>query len=101
MNLHATVVMPDHAHLLFSAREDNGVVFTLAEIMNSIRGASAHRINRALRRKGPVWDEEFFDHIPRFGEFDKTVAYVCENPVRSGLVKREEDYPWLWVDPTL
>ncbi len=90
--------MPDHVHLLFSARmAENGEAFTLAEVMSSIRGASAHRINKLLKRSGPVWEEEFFDHIPRYGEFDARLAYVCENPVNAGLVHREEDYPWLWV----
>jgi hypothetical protein len=22
--------------------------------------------------------------------------YVCQNPVRHGLVANENDYPWLW-----
>ncbi len=98
IDLYSTVVMPDHAHLLFSARlAPNGETFALAEVMSSIRGASAHRINRLLHRNGSVWEEEFFDHIPRYGEFDERLAYICENPVKAGLVQREEDYPWLWV----
>jgi REP element-mobilizing transposase RayT len=102
MNLFAAVVMPDHAHLLFGARiSPSGQLFSLAEIMNGIRGPSAHRINRVLQRKGSVWDEEFFDHVPRFGEFEQEVEYICDNPVRAGLVWSSEDYQWLWVDPML
>ena len=22
--------------------------------------------------------------------------YICQNPVRAGLVKAEDEYPWLW-----
>ncbi len=101
MDLLATVVMPDHAHLLFFPRDDpRGGIFSLAEIMSGIRGASAHHVNRVLRRRGPVWAEEFFDHVPRTGELDEEFAYICENPVKAGLVEREEDYKWLWIEPT-
>jgi hypothetical protein len=27
--------------------------------------------------------------------------YIRQNPVRRGLVKRPEDYRWLWVNPIL
>jgi REP element-mobilizing transposase RayT len=53
--MHAAVVMPDHVHLLFSplAGQD-GEPHTLAEIMSSIKGASAHTVNRKLARRGNV-----------------------------------------------
>lgn len=102
IDLLAAVVMPDHVHILFCPREDpNGGIFTLAEIMNGIRAPSAHRINRILRRKGAVWTEEYFDHLPRFGEVDQEIVYICENAVKAGLVENEDDYRWLWVDPTV
>jgi putative transposase len=64
--LHVAVGMPDHAHLIFKAlRRPDGLLFPISEIMHSVKGASARRINRALARRGPVWQEEFFDHVPR------------------------------------
>jgi hypothetical protein len=24
------------------------------------------------------------------------VDYVCQNPVRTGIVKTESEYPWIW-----
>jgi REP element-mobilizing transposase RayT len=102
LNLFAAVVMPDHVHLLFSACEDEHLQpHGLAEIMSGIRGPSAHRVNKLLTRRGPVWQEEFFDHVPRFGEFDKAVDYIRENPVKAGLVKNADDYLWLWLHPEL
>ncbi len=102
IQLYAAVVMPDHVHSLFSPLEDQrGQPFGLAEIMNGMRGPSAHRINRLLQRHGAVWEEEFFDRLPRYGEFDGCVDYIVENPVKVGLVKRWEDYPWLWLHEQL
>lgn len=98
--LYSAVVMPDHAHLLFSTLIDpEGLPNGMAEIMSSIRGSSAHSINKLLRRHGPLWEEEFFDRILRHDEFEQTMDYICMNPVRTGLVKTEQDYPWLWVNP--
>jgi hypothetical protein len=61
--------------------------------------ATRHSLNRALRRSGPVWQEESFDHVLRSDEsFDQKVEYIRQNPVRRGLVTRPEDYRWLWVE---
>ena len=98
-SLHCAVVMPDHLHLLFTIRECDGRHYPLAEIMHGIRGASAHRINRLLKRTGPVWQQEFFDRLLRYGEFEGTVNYICQNPLKSKLVGRETEYRWLWIAP--
>ena len=98
--LYCAVVMPDHAHMLFQPLLDgHDHLFCLAEIMHAIRGPSAHAINKAMHRKGHVWQEEFFDRLLRYGEFEKTMEYICRNPERKGLVRNEESYPWLWVEP--
>jgi len=96
--VHGMVVMPDHVHLVFTPLEDSeGNPYGLAEIMHSIKGASAKSLNKALNRSGHVWQDESFDHILRSEEAIRSkVEYICQNPVRKGLVASEEDYPWLW-----
>jgi len=49
-DLKATVMMPDHVHLIFTPLIDFAEmeVWSLAKIMNSIKSASAHKINEAL-----------------------------------------------------
>jgi REP element-mobilizing transposase RayT len=45
-DLHTAVVMPDHAHLLLSPlRAADGWNFSLPQIMHSMKGASARKIN--------------------------------------------------------
>jgi REP-associated tyrosine transposase len=52
--IHAVVVMPDHVHLLLTPlRDANGDLYSLVEILQAIKGASAHSVNRALGRSGP------------------------------------------------
>ena len=90
--------MPDHVHLIYSPlKRTDGWDYTLPEIMKAIKGRSARQINLGLKRTGPVWQEEFFDHVLRSNDslMDR-VEYVCLNPVRAGLVKTESEYRWLW-----
>lgn len=98
-HLHGLVVMPDHVHLVLSPLSDEHGPISIAEIMQAIKGASAHRINHALGRKGKVWDEESFDRALRNEEgiMDK-VEYILGNPVGAGLASNPLDYRWAWRD---
>ena len=95
--LHAVVVMPNHVHLLLTPLVVNDRTSTLAEIMQGIKSASAHYVNRLLKRHGALWQDESFDHVLRSLESvgDK-MDYICANPIRARLAEREEDYRWLW-----
>jgi REP element-mobilizing transposase RayT len=101
IQLHAVVIMPDHAHLLFTAlRDSEGWTFALPEILRAIKGSSARSIDKFTGRLGPVWQDESFDHVLRGDEsLRETIEYIRQNPVRKGLVISPEDYQWLWIDP--
>jgi len=97
--LHCAMVMPDHVHLIISLLEDreSGERYRLAEVMQGIKGASAHAINKVLGRRGSVWREESFDRIVRPSESgEEKTRYIRENPVRKGLVKKAEEWMWYW-----
>ncbi|MGH9532505.1 MAG: REP-associated tyrosine transposase, partial [Terriglobales bacterium] len=98
MDLHVAVVMPDHVHVIFTPRVDpEKTTYSLMQIMHAIKGSSARAVNQALHRRGPVWQKEWFDHVLRSSEsLREKVAYVCQNPVRAGLVVSPDRYPWLW-----
>jgi REP element-mobilizing transposase RayT len=100
--LHAAVVMPDHVHLLLTPmRDDKGWPYALPQILKLLKGTSAHTINKLLNSSGPIWQEESFDHVLRSQEsFEQKREYLRQNPVRRGLVKKPEDYQWLWLEPS-
>src|SRR5438094_6361195 len=96
----ALVVMPDHVHLIFIPERDTaGQDYALPEIMKSVKSSSAHKINKLLRRHGPVWDEEFFDHVIRNPEaLAGKIEYVLFNPVQNKLAPRPSEYRWAWAE---
>ncbi len=97
VHLSAVVVMPDHVHLLFVPRRNtDGWPFPLVDILQCLKGATAHRINKLLHRSGPVWEEESFDHVLQSDEsLKEKCEYIRQNPVKASLVDRAEDYKWL------
>jgi putative transposase len=95
--LYAVVVMPDHIHLVLAPKYDADGPVSIAEIMHAIKGASPHRINKALGRKGKVWEQESFDRALRQEEsIGDKVDYILGNPVGAGLAKTPLEYRWLW-----
>lgn len=96
--VYAAVVMPDHVHVL--ARpffREEGSAIDLGEILQSVKGFSAWKINRQRGAQGPLWQDERYDRIVRDeAEFLEKWNYIRNNPVKAGLVESPEDYPWLF-----
>lgn len=88
----AFVVMPTHLHWLIVRTGECG----LDQVMQSVKGASARRINQRLGRTGTLWQEGYFDHALRNDEDLRAVGrYIVANPLRARLVQHLGDYP-LW-----
>ncbi|WP_341963578.1 transposase [Pseudomonas sp. RC10] len=87
----AWVVMPDHFHWLLELSTGS-----LERLVKQVKASSAVALNRAMRRRGHVWQRGFYDRALRYDEDHKAAArYIVLNPVRAGLVTRVGDYP-LW-----
>ena len=89
-HLHAYAVMPNHVHIL--ARPGA----SLERISRALKGFTARQANKILGRTGQrLWQQESYDHWVRSEEsFSRIAEYVEHNPVRAGLAKRAEDWPW-------
>jgi putative transposase len=45
-----------------------------------------------------TWQDGFFDHRLRHDEsFVEKAAYIRMNPVRSGLIRAPEEWPYVWA----
>jgi putative transposase len=93
----AFVVMPDHLHIIMVPAKKN-----ISECVKAIKGYSARLTNARLQRRGSLWQPGFFDYI--LDSEDKIlsrVAYIENNPVRSGFVAHPEEYSFSsasWVE---
>src|SRR5690242_10143666 len=102
--LYTACVMPDHVHQLFEPQikeQDKGgrpVFWSVSEILQGIKSASAHNVNKASGQKGAVWEKESMDRMIRGqSDFEEKFHYICRNPWDSGVVPQNENYPWLWT----
>jgi len=88
--LHAYVIMPNHVHALLEPR------VPLSRITRGLKGVSSRDANALLGRKGkPFWQDESFDHwIRNAGQFERVRSYIELNPVKAGLAKAPEEWPW-------
>lgn len=89
--LYAYCVMPDHIHLLLSPG-DSGL--SLSKIIQEFKSITTRRY-RADGAKNLLWQMYFYDHVIRKEEDLGNVAkYILENPIRKGIVRDWQDYPF-------
>jgi primosomal protein N' (replication factor Y) len=102
MRCYLACVMPDHVHLLLQPlpvqeRGKEGV-YSLSEILHSIKSFSAHAANRVMHRTGPLWQDESFDRMIRSEtDLHEKWNYIWNNPRELGLVGPMEEYPFIWM----
>jgi putative transposase len=85
------VIMPDHIHLFIWLNESGPV---LSEWIRGLKRI----LSKEISGNGieiPHWQPGFFDHVIRNSESDRQKwEYVRMNPVRAGLVKKPDDWPF-------
>ena len=81
-NLYASVVMPNHVHVLMRVCEG----FSLNGVVHSWKSFSANRINEMLGSQGHLWQRDYFDRLVRDGaHFRRCVRYLRRNPTKARL----------------
>lgn len=91
------VIMLDHVHLF--VRGPDG--FQLGIWVRGLKRCISRELRR-MRTSAPqeqaekgVWQEGLFDHIIRHSEsYREKWEYVWQNPVRAGLVRNAEEWPY-------
>ncbi|MCC6465092.1 MAG: transposase [Planctomycetes bacterium] len=87
-DLYAWCVMPNHVHVVFSARSGHA----LADLLHSWKSYTAKACNKVLGRSGAFWMDESFDRLVRDeDEFRRFVAYTLANPASARL----GNWPWV------
>jgi len=101
--VHGYVVMPEHFHLFITEPEMGNP----SVVMKVIKQRFARRVNRLRKRPAPaeialrestpdpVWQKRFYDfNIWTERKRIEKLRYMHRNPVKRGLVKSPELWPW-------
>ncbi len=87
----AYCLMPNHVHLL--VRPSGGE--TLAKMMQGVTLSYSKYFNKEQGRTGRVWECRYYSTVIDGDSYLWTVSkYIENNPVRAGIVKKPEDYPY-------
>src|SRR5439155_15096207 len=83
--------MPDHVHLLIEAQTDTS---DCKRFIKRAKQYSGFYYSRTYRQR--LWQRYGYERVLRREESTLSVArYILENPVRAGLVRNVQDYPFL------
>lgn len=87
----AYCLMTNHLHLLAIPAAEG----SLSRCIGTANLLYTQHVNRKYKRSGRLWQNRFFSTIVDTEFYLRAVVrYIEQNPVKSALVTRPEDYPW-------
>jgi len=99
LNNCAFTIMSNHIHWVFELleKDNQGNSVYLQDLLQSVKGFSARRINSYENRSGNLWQKESFDITIRNEEhLYNSINYTLNNPVKAGLVSNWKLWPGSW-----
>lgn len=115
--VYSYALMPNHLHLFFSfgttiqpmeynrcsawtqpACQSSAEPISLWKTISNFKRWTGNKANRLLDQPlhTRFWQREWFDHWSRTPEeSDKIIRYIQANPIKAGLIREGEVWPWL------
>lgn len=113
----AYTVMPSHVHILIQENADFELAdvvyswksYTSKQILNYLESLYYNLVNDSEQTKlrelcqplletRKIWQEDFWDRCIRNEKhFDRAYQYILYNPVKSGLAKQWDEYPYTFT----
>jgi REP-associated tyrosine transposase len=88
--VHAYCLMGNHFHLVLDTPNAN-----LSAGMQSLKGDYARWFNTVVGREGALFERRFWSRIALSEAYVLELSrYVALNPVRAGLTRRPDEWPW-------
>ena len=89
--IHAYVLMTNHVHLLITPLHRD----SLSRLFQYVGRYYVTYVNNTYDRTGTLWEGRYKANIVEEENYLLSChRYIELNPVRAGMVKRPEDYPW-------
>ena len=86
----AYCLMPNHVHIIIVPHHEDGLRATFGE---AHRRYTRH-INARHKWTGHLWQGRFGAAVMDEAHLAAAVRYVAMNPVKAGLVRQAQDWPW-------
>lgn len=91
VEIHAYALMDNHLHLLMTGLEAGQI----AAGMRWFLSGHAHRVNKALGRRGPLWDDRYRSVlVAEESHLLNSCLYIDSNPWRARVVRHPEESDW-------
>jgi putative transposase len=96
----AIVVLPDHLHAIWTLPPDDADFSTRWRLIKTrfakaLPNQERRSAVRQARRERGIWQRRFWEHLIRNDEdYARHVEYCYINPVKHGLVRRVQDWPY-------
>lgn len=89
--IHAYVLMTNHVHLLVTPENSD----SLSRMFQYVGRFYVSYVNNTYGRTGTLWEGRYKASLVEEENYLlRCYRYIELNPVRAGMVKRVEDYPW-------
>jgi REP element-mobilizing transposase RayT len=96
--LHTWTLMPNHVHVLITLLENS----SLSKTLHSWKSFTSKKANQLLGLSGQFWQPEYFDRLIKSErQFEFTLRYILNNPVKAGLCKEFQEWPWFGLSPDM
>jgi len=100
----AICLLPEHIHCIWTLPEGDADysmrwkeikrIFT-HEYLDQIGPVGIRNASRQKREEAAIWQRRFWEHTLRDEQdFNRHLDYIHYNPVKHGLVKKAQDWPW-------
>jgi REP element-mobilizing transposase RayT len=90
MAIIAYICMPDHAHALVEGLTDSS---DLQSFMHRAKQLTGFEYKKLMGRR--LWQPSYDDRVLRNEDATwDVVRYICDNPVRKGMVRQWDEYPF-------
>ena len=86
----AYCLMPNHVHVVAVPEREQ----SLAKVFGRLHADYARAINFRRQGCGHLWQERFYSCAMEPRHAFMAIAYVEQNPLRSGMVRTAVAYPW-------
>lgn len=90
VSIWAYCLMPNHIHLIAAPADRGG----LARVLAGTHRRYAEQTNACHGWRGHLWQERFWSFPMSESSLHAVARYVLLNPVRAGLARRAEEWPY-------